>query len=233
MGGPVARRKRRRARERMLTAALDYAAHDWPVCPGAHPVAGGPRACSCDRVGCPSPGAHALSPSWSMRATTDPEALRTCWTQDPDANVVLPTGRVFDVLDVPAEAGAVANARLDRAGLRPGPVAACGSQRYYFFVATRGAPESEDEWWQSDLDCHLDAEPETVPETEGLRWHCRDSYIVAPPSALPSGTQVGWVRRPGRRGPLPDPLLLLETLAEACQETGTESAPHGSGTRPT
>lgn len=200
-------------RERLLAAVLHYAELGWPACPGAHPAAGGARACSCDRVGCPAPGAHPVSPSWPQRATVDAGLLRSRWADYPDANVILPTGRVFDVFDVSASAGIAALARMDAFGVATGPVAAYGSQRYLFFVATRGAPPDEDEWWP----CHLDAQPTAVPETEGLRWHCRDSYILAPPSVLMSGDEVGWVRGP-EGGRLPDPLALLEPLADACGE---------------
>jgi len=64
------RRGRRRAAQRppaLGAVAQEYAAMSWPVCPGAHPrrgLDGMPepgRACSCDRVGCPAPGAHPVS----------------------------------------------------------------------------------------------------------------------------------------------------------------------------
>lgn len=210
----VPRWSRRRVRERLLAAVLHYAELGWPACLGAHPAADGARACSCDRVGCPAPGAHPVSPSWSQRATVDRELLRSRWADDPDANVILPTGRVFDVFDVPAAAGISALARMDAFGIRTGPVAAYDSQRYLFLVATRGAPTDEDEWWP----CHLDAHPAAVPETEGLRWHCRDSYILAPPSVLISGQEACWIRSPEEGGLLPDPLALLEPLADACGE---------------
>jgi len=61
LGGKARRRqgKRQRGRERdMAAAARDYAALGWPCTPGAHPGVAGDRACSCDRVGCPDPGAH-------------------------------------------------------------------------------------------------------------------------------------------------------------------------------
>lgn len=208
----------------MLAAVLDYAARGWSACPGAHPTPVGSRACSCDRVGCPAPGAHPTSPSWSRRATADAEVLRQRWAADPDANVVLPTGHLFDVFDVPAAAGVMALARMDEAGMPVGPVAAHGVDRYFFFVATRGAPDDEDEWWP----CDLDARPTAVPSAYGLRWHCRDSYVVAPPSALASGDRAGWVRYPDTQ-PLPDPLVLLESLAEACEEyERTSPAPDGT-----
>ncbi|GII81323.1 DNA primase [Sphaerisporangium rufum] len=190
---------------------LEYAALGWAGCPGAHPLREGRRACSCDRVGCPEPGAHPVSPAWQMMATTDPALLTRWWEQAPEANVVLPTGRVFDVFDVPAEAGHAALAMMDRSGFASGPVAE-GGGRVLFHVATRGAPEDEDEWWS----CHLDCGPETIDETPGLRWHCRDSYVLAPPSALPDGTRMRWLRPPDGR-PLPDPLHVLDRLADTCE----------------
>ena len=122
------------------------------------------------------------------------------------------TGRSFDVLDVPAAAGAIALRRLDESGVTPGPVALGSGDRTLFFVATR-ATGDEDEWWS----CRLDCEPEVVPEVSGLRWHCRDSYVVAPPSPLDNGLAARWLAEPGSR-PLPDALRLLEVLADACEE---------------
>jgi hypothetical protein len=215
----VLRGRRRRAGDRMALAALRYAAMGWPVCPGAYPPrrAHRPaeRACSCDRVGCPSPGAHPMSPTWQLQATTDPEQAAKLWKQAPGANVILVTGRVFDVLDVPAQVGTAALARMERAGLRPGPVAVSAGNRALFFVRTRGAPADEDEWWS----CRLDCEPEIIEDVAGLRWHTRDSYVLAPPSRYGSGLAARWVRDPAG-SPLPDGVRLLEVLADVCEEVG-------------
>jgi len=162
----------------MVDAALEYAALGWPVCRGAQPNREGPRSCTCDRLGCPAPGVHPISAAWAMEASTDPDTIRRWWSATPEANIILPTGRVFDVLDVPTSAGVMAMAQMDRAGLTLGPVAVLDSERYLFFVATR-SPIDEDEWWSCRLDCF----PETVEDMPGLRWHCRDSYIPAPPVA--------------------------------------------------
>ena len=139
----VLRRSRRRAVGRMAAAA-EYAAMGWPVCVGAYPP-GRPqhhgetlRACSCDRIGCPDPGAHPLSPAWQVQASADPGIVGQWWATRPEANVILVTGRVFDVLDVPAPAGAVALAAMERSAVRPGPVAISAGSRALFFVATRG-----------------------------------------------------------------------------------------------
>jgi hypothetical protein len=217
----VLRRSRRRAVGRMASAAAEYAAMGWPVCVGAYPPARqhhgeAPRACSCDRIGCPAPGAHPLSPAWQVQASADPGLIGQWWMAQPEGNVILATGRVFDVLDVPASAGATALAQMERSAIRPGPVAISAGNRALFFVATRGAPDDEDEWWT----CHLDCEPEVNPEVAGLRWHCRNSYVLAPPSRDATARKAYWVRPPDGR-PLPDGLRLLGFLADACEETAS------------
>jgi hypothetical protein len=191
------------------------------VCAGAVPP-GRPqrsaepeRACSCDRIGCPAPGAHPISPAWQLQASDNPEQVTKAWQATPGANVILVTGRVFDVLDVPAPIGTAALARMEAAGVRPGPVAISAGNRALFFVRTRGAPADEDEWWS----CRLDCEPEIVADVAGLRWHCRDSYVLAPPSRYGSGLAARWVRDPAA-SPLPDGLRLLEVLADVCEEVG-------------
>ncbi|GAA2867843.1 hypothetical protein GCM10010517_27510 [Streptosporangium fragile] len=79
-------------------------------------------------------------------------------------------------------------------------------------MATRNTAEDEDEWWS----CALDFGPSTIEEMPGLRWHCRDSYVLAPPSTLPGGASATWLRPPDGR-PLPDPLRVLDRLADACE----------------
>jgi hypothetical protein len=245
------RRGRRWAAQRppaMDAAAREYAALGWPVCPGAHPTKGldgigllePGRACSCDRVGCPAPGAHPVSPTWQMQATVDSAEIGQWWETRPEANVILVTGRVFDVLDVPAEAGATALAAMAAAGVETGPVAVLSppggiaprtprgmpdekasisgmqsTERMHFYVITRGSPVDEDEWWS----CGLDSSPDMSGEAEALRWHCRDSFVLAPPSRYGSGQDVRWVMEPAGR-PLPDALRLLEFLVDACEEEG-------------
>jgi hypothetical protein len=217
----VLRSRRRRAGERTALAALRYAALGWPVSAGAYPprrghrAGGSQRACSCDRIGCPAPAAHPVSPAWQLQASARAGDVAAAWQGTPEANVVLVTGRVFDVLDVPAPVGTAALARMERSGLRPGPVAISAGDRALFFVMTRGAPADEDEWWSCTLDC----EPEIVADVAGLRWHCRDSYVLAPPSRFADGQTARWVRDPAA-SPLPDGVRLLEVLADVCEELG-------------
>ncbi|MER5494642.1 bifunctional DNA primase/polymerase [Streptomyces sp. NPDC002454] len=178
-----------------------------PLAPAAHPSGYG---CSCDRVGCPTPGQHPVSFAWQTQSTTDRAQIERWATHQPEANFITATGMVHDVLDVPIAAGREALERLLAAGTEVGPVVESDDDRMFFFTATRGTPEDEDEWWPCELDCH----PETMDEHPGLRWHCRGSYVLLPPSRLPGDRSVRWVRGPEH--PLPDPLSLLETLTESC-----------------
>jgi Bifunctional DNA primase/polymerase, N-terminal len=213
------RRIRGRAAERHLPlgdAAAQYALMGWPVCVGVQPYRGTRgamepgRGCSCDRMGCPAPGAHPVSPAWQMQATVDLNVIQGWWETRPEANVMLVTGRVFDVLDVPAAAGSAALEQMQAAGTAVGPVALASQDRMLFFVTTKGSPADEDEWWS----CGLESEQESV--VAGLRWHCRDSYVLAPPSRDGSGAAARWLRSP-HEYPLPDALRLLEYLVDACE----------------
>lgn len=264
-----ARRRERTAREQMAAAARQYAAAGWPVCQGAYPprvlpgATAAVRACSCDRIGCPAPGAHPVSPAWQLQATADPLTVAQMWGAAPEANVILVTGRVFDVLDVPMAAGRTALAEMERAGTQPGPVAIlpgpekhptarlagpekhptarlAGPERHptarlsgsaghpaagtggraLFFVATRGAPELQDEWWSCHLDCVPDGD---MAGAAGLRWHCRDSYVLAPPSRYGPGLAARWLREPWNQ-PLPDAMRLLGHLADASANAAEEAS---------
>ncbi|HUD80169.1 MAG TPA: bifunctional DNA primase/polymerase [Streptosporangiaceae bacterium] len=215
------RGRSRRTAGRLADAAIRYAAMGWPVCPGAFAPGRAQRSpsvsrsCSCDRIGCPAPGAHPMSPAWQITASTDPELVARWWAASPEASIVLVTGRIFDVLDVPRAVGMTALSRIERAGTRPGPVAITAADRAYFFVRTRGAPADEDEWWS----CHLDCEPEEVADITGLRWHCRDSYVMAPPSRHGGAGSGRWLREPASFQ-LPDGVPVLEMLADVCEEIG-------------
>ena len=224
------RRGRRAHAGRLAATAVEFAALGWPVCQGAvvpraepsrHRVPalvartqprGSGRACSCDRIGCPAPGAHPVSAAWQIEASADPAEVRRWWRDRPDASIILVTGRLFDVLDVPVQAGLLALERIGRSPAVTGPVALSADHRALFFAATRGAPADEDEWWS----CHLDCEPDSFAPVTGLRWHCRDSYVVAP-ARTSRGPGAHWILDPWEHR-LPDGLRLLELLADACEE---------------
>ncbi|MFE7115735.1 bifunctional DNA primase/polymerase [Streptomyces sp. NPDC057654] len=201
-------------REDLLLAA---AVAGFPLALAAYPSGYG---CSCERIGCPTPGRHPVSFAWQTLASTDPEKVGGWLRADLQANFITATGINHDVLDVPLEAGRQALERLGVAGVEVGPVATCAPDRMLFFTKTRGTPDDEDEWWPCELDCH----PETMDEHPGLRWHCRGSYVLVPPSRVPGDGGVAWLLGPER--PLPEPLTLLESLTDACAQFAGERPDH-------
>ena len=198
MVAPVLRRSRRGEAGGWPPRPSPYAGHGlagvpWVPIPAATPERGPGLLLRPGRL--PGPGRASdvagLADPGHQRSGQGPAAVGSTI---PRRTSILPTGRVFDVLDVPAAAGLTALG--DDAGRRGGhgPVAV-GGGRTLFFVATRGAPDDEDEWWS----CHLDCAPEDVGEVASLRWHCRNSYVLAPPSR--DGDRAGrrWLQAPERR----------------------------------
>ena len=145
---------------------------------------------------------------------TRPEAAaeyRSRWgwaTELEGAALHLLTGRRFDALDVPEPAGCQAVVRLERMGIRTGPVLAAHG-RAYFFVAPQTACRLPELLYRTGWD---DAELDLLPHGAG-------SAVPAPPSP-----GARWLRPPTDENAtrLPDPKLLLGTLAYASHQRAPE-----------
>lgn len=193
----------------LLAGALGYIEQrHWDVVPGTSAVrADGAWSCSCGATACPTMGAHPAHQDWPKQITAQPSRVHTWWRANPEASVLLPTGRSFDILDVPEQAGCLALARLERSGVSLGPVAATPTRRLYFFVlpgAKAKLPELlvQAGWGRVELD---------------LVCHGEKGWIVAPPSRMGSIGQVQWARPPGDNNRwLPEAAELVPTLAYAC-----------------
>ena len=188
-------------RSRLRHAALRYAEHGWDVTPGAH-LAGDRFACA--RPGCPTIGCHPALERWEEAATCDTAKVADWWRRAPHA-VLLPTGRAFDVLEVPAHLGlrVLGAARLHASVLGPGrgqvrgPVAVTPTGRWMFLVRP-GDP------LRPELDDSLDVER-----------HGAGSWIPAPPTRLPEGL-VRWSVSPEvTRWRLPDSYAVQGMLVDA------------------
>lgn len=186
---------------------------NWDVLPGSRLIAvGGALRCSCASVDCDAPGGHPTGPGWADRATGSATVARRLWTAEPRASVLLPTGRTFDVLDVPESAGCLALARMERTGVPVGPVASTPSGRMYFFVLPGAAVKAPGVvrqlgWAMRSLD---------------LRTRGDHDYVPAPPTRMGTRGSVQWVRRPTPANRwLPDAEELLPSLAYACGRTGS------------
>jgi hypothetical protein len=188
-------------RSRLRHAALRYAEHGWDVTPGAC-LAGGRFACA--RPGCPTMGCHPALEQWEDTATSDHGQVLAWWRRQPHA-VLLPTGRAFDVLEVPAHLGlrVLGAARLHAGVVGPGrgqvrgPVAVTPTGRWMFLVRP-GDP------LRPELDDSLD-----------VVRHGPGSWIPAPPTRLPEGP-VRWAASPEEtRWRLPDSYAVQGMLVDA------------------
>jgi hypothetical protein len=173
-------------RLRLRRHALRYAGHGWAVTPGA--CLTGSRF-SCGRPGCPIMTCHPAMESWAETASTDTRTVQRWWRHRP-YSVLLATGRLFDVLEVPASLGS-------RAGAEAGPVAVTAAGRWMFLVRP-GAP------LRDELDHRLD-----------VVRHGHGSWIPAPPSRMFEGP-VRWAVPPERaQWTLPDPEIVQDLLVAA------------------
>lgn len=126
----------------------------------------------------------------------------------PGAAVLLPAGRTFDVIDVAEQSGVRALARLERMGLRLGPVIATPAGRAQFFVAPGAAAELPHllyrmGWDDADLD---------------LRCLGPGDHITAPPPTWAASGPCGGCGQPALDAAQqpPEARLLLGTLAYVC-----------------
>lgn len=193
----------------LLEAALGYIERrHWDVALGTEVLRhDGQWSCSCGDPGCAAIGAHPAQRDWRKRISGQPSKAHEWWSAHPRASVILPTGRVFDVLDVSEQAGCLALARLERSEANIGPVAATPTRRMYFFVL----PDSRSKlaralpalgWSGADLD---------------LICRGAGDYVVAPPSRMGIRGQAQWVRPPADSNRwLPDAEELLAPLTYAC-----------------
>jgi hypothetical protein len=196
----------------LLAGALSYIEErHWDIVPGTSVVrTDGAWHCSCGNEVCPAIGSHPAHRDWQKQITGQPSRVHSWWKENPDASVLLPTGRSFDVIDVPEQAGCLALARLERSGVALGPVAATPTRRLYFFVLPGAKPKigemlARAGWGRVDLD---------------LVCHGQKEWVLAPPSRMGIGGQVQWARPPGESNRwLPEAAELVATLAYACSRS--------------
>ena len=156
--------------------------------------------CSCRDLGCGQPGKHPLGslvPHGVKDATTNRARVLAWWTQQPQANIGLATGQLFDALDVDGPAGERAIGQLAAAhGLASsGPLVRTGGGGWHFYLTPTGLGNVHPRGLE-----HVD-------------WRGRGGYVVAPPSRHASGHPYQWLA--GRDLDTPPgqvPEVLLERL---------------------
>jgi hypothetical protein len=216
--GDIRSGSRRRTRVTVCAAVAEYTRlWGWEVVPGAHVARGG--RCSCGDAGCLAPGAHPLAGAARIAPGAAVDEVRAAWQRHPGAAALLPMGRVADAIDVSERAGCLAMVRLERMGIRLGPVLGTPHGRALFFVAPGAADVLPELLYKMGWD---DAELD-------LRSLGAGDHVAAPPSDLGTLGPVRWLRPPtaGTAEHPPEARLLLGTLAYACHRTRA-CAPSGS-----
>jgi hypothetical protein len=154
---------------RLREAALTYASWGWPVFP-LKP--------------------HTKVPATRngfKDATTDTGRIQTWWDAHPDANIGIPTGVAFDVIDIDVPDGPASLTKLlgledPRTGLGPLPeahgIVATASGGTHYYIAPQGGANKA----------------RIMP---GIDTRGAGGYVVAPPSTLgTSGRSWSWAVAP-------------------------------------
>ncbi|MGW6913008.1 bifunctional DNA primase/polymerase [Kitasatospora sp. NPDC054939] len=206
---------RRRTRTTASQAAAEYTGRwGWAVAVGSPAGPATPHGgCHCGAPRCAAPGLH---PAGGELPAGDGIRPAADGLRGEEAPVLFPTGRAFDVLDVPEQAGLQALVRLERMGTQVGPVLASPTGRLQFLVAAGTARMLPDLLYRMGWDdAALD-----------LACHGEGSWVAAPPTVLDGLGPVRWLRRPTRdnAGCPPEARLLLGTLAYACHRSRERAA---------
>jgi hypothetical protein len=162
---------------RLLSAALDYAAQGWPVFPVWWVENG---RCACGKADCQHPGKHPigrLAPKGRNSATTDPETIRRWWHQYPHANVAIATGPESGlvVVDVDPRHGGYPDRLTGK--LPVTPTVSTGGRGWHFYLAH---PEGGIKF------------PAKIPNCRGADLKADGGYVMAPPSVHVLGRMYCW-----------------------------------------
>jgi hypothetical protein len=181
----------------MMLAALDYAERGIPVFPCHWPVAsrGDGGSCSCGQLDCSRPGKHPLTRRGHKDASTRADVIKGWWRRWPDANIAIPTGVRFDVLDIDGSAGEESLRQF---------------AREHGFSLDSAIVRTGSGW-------HCLFSPTGSGSRVGLLDHVdyrgTGGYVITPPSLHASGCHYRWLRPLDLDG-LPDtPKALRELLA--------------------
>jgi putative DNA primase/helicase len=125
-----------------LDAALDYARRGWPVFP-CHGIVNG--RCTCGKPDCEHAGKHPRTPHGRNDGSTDPEQIRSWWSQWPDSNVAIVTGKESGLAVLDSDDYAGGDVELEEivrvhGALPPSPVSLTGGGGRQFFFERNGKP---------------------------------------------------------------------------------------------
>jgi hypothetical protein len=196
----------------LRAGALCLVDHGWPVVPGTWWQDGGWRAAdSGSGIDSGADSVPAIAAGVAA-ASSDPAQVAKWWAEAPYA-VLLATGRVLDVIEMPAWMGRRVAGRLRSFGVAS-PLAATPTGR----------------WW-------LPVDPGTAAPADelveaGVIRHGEGSWVIAPPSEAADGL-VHWRVHPSVCGwRLPSAELVLSAAAEAVRWRAIEDDERSVPQRP-
>src|SRR4030095_12780355 len=196
--------------EKLLAAALSYAARGWHVFP-CHSLING--ACSCGKMDCRNTAKHPMTPAGFHDATTDELLIRAWWEKYPTANIGIATGKVsgLAVVDVDDKAGLLTLENLAGLTLKDIPRQRTGREPdgWHFLFSHPGI--------------HVKNGTKFLP---GLDSRGDGGYIFAAPSLHVSGRQYKVLYLP-KNDKFPE---LTKSLLDAIN--GATSNGNGNGFKP-
>ncbi len=172
-----------------------------PVAPGTAVTDDG--RCSCGNAQCPRPGLHPQVADWQQNMASRPEDAGWYWGHDPAPALIVPTGRRFDALEMPAPFGSRLLGRSIADGVVGGPIISVG-ERWYVFTRVTTVPPA-------------------VDVLDGVVWHGSGHYVVWPPSGSRGGLRARWIVAP----PQPWDGEVLPHAGELLTFLLTDTAPAG------
>lgn len=161
-----------------LDWALYYASLGWPVFPIHTPITGG--GCSCNKQDC-SIGKHPRTPNGFKDATTDPLQIKQWWSQWPDANIGIATGKKSNLIIIDIDSKHSGEDSWDEyckknEKLPNTPMVLTGGGGVHYYFSYDPA---------INVSCK-------VGWLTGVDIRCEGGYVVAPPSRHASGRSYVW-----------------------------------------
>lgn len=164
----------------MLAAALAYIGSNLPVFPLHYPTRDG--VCSCGNGACEKVGKHPMTPHGLKDATTDRQTIERWWSENPFANIGLPTGASSGVVVVDIDHRHDVLASLEvlekKIGTLPATLTSrTGAGLHYFYKYPGVTVRSGVAVLGPGIDIRADG-----------------GYVVVPPSLHANGKRYEWIR---------------------------------------
>jgi hypothetical protein len=135
----------------------------------------------------PYPGSHGFKD-----ATLDPAHIDWLWQRAPHSNIGVPTGHLFDVIDIDGPAGRRSYDEMCASGIALPPTLA---------IARTGRPDIGHHLFIAPVAGRRNTSGTRSGMPEGIDTRAAGGYVVIPPSVHPSGERYRWEQAPYQPAP--------------------------------